>query len=113
MTTPTEPARNAVGVKVVYKRGTCVYGHEVGDEWVVGNTTPAGICNAAYIALYPFIRVYQLGGRYEFPRGSGVARMCCPDAWNQVIFELTPIPATDAKTLPLPPTSGHLDALPR
>ena len=114
MAKATEPVRNDVRVKVVYKRGTCVYGHKVGDEWIVGTTTPAGICNPAYMTLYPFLRVYQLGGKYEFPRGSGVARVCCPDAWNQVIFELSAVPATGKGAIcALPPESGNLDALPR
>ena len=100
-----------VKVKVIYKKGTCVYGHEVGDEWVVGNTTPLGICNAAYMTLYPHIRVYQRGGQYEYPKGSGIARFGCPDPWNLVIFELSAVPGTTRGGNPLPPGSGQMDTL--
>ena len=33
-----------VSVKVVSQQGRCTYGHKVGDEWVVGDKTPEGLC---------------------------------------------------------------------
>ncbi len=101
-----------VKIKVVFQKGICVSGHKVGDEWVVGANTPTGICNAAYVALYPFIRVYQRGGRYSYPKGSEVTRLACPDGWNPIIFELSQIPATTHDVPPLPETCGHLEHLP-
>jgi len=85
-----------VRMKIVSQQGSCVFGHKLGDEWIIGTNTPVGgvntplgICNGAYHALYPFIRVLQFGGQYEWPAGSGTCRLCCPDPYNQIIFELT------------------------
>ncbi len=82
-----------VRVKIISQKGTCVFGHKVGDEWVIGATSPAGLCMGALTALAPFIRTLQYGGEYEYPLGSGVLQLCCPDPFNTVIFELTKIPA--------------------
>jgi len=100
-----------VKVKVVYQKGVCNFGHKVGNEWTVGPTTPEGICNAAYAAIYPHIRVLQRGGQYEYPKGSGVCRFCCPDLWNPVVFELSPVPGTGRKSKPMDPGAGHLESL--
>ena len=100
-----------IKVKVVYSKGTCPYGHQVGEEWVVGLKTPLGICNSAYISLYPHIRVLQRGGQYQYPPGSGVIRLGCPDVWNLVVFEMSAMPGT---TCPAPsphPGSGLLENL--
>jgi len=98
-------------VKVVFKRGVCMFGHEVGDEWILDRYTPEGICNYAYHAFYPNVRIIQRKGDYQFPAGSGVIRSGCPDAWNQVVFELSPVQGTPFQTPPLPETSGHLEYL--
>ncbi len=42
-----------VVAKVISQEGTCGVGHKVGDEWVIGLTTPEGICQAAYSAISP------------------------------------------------------------
>ena len=100
-----------VKVKVIHIKGTCPYEHKVGDEWIVGYKTPPGICNSAYMAIYPHIRVLQRGGHYELPKGSGVTRLGCPDAWNCVIFELAPIASTARPAPPLAAGTGNLDNL--
>ena len=113
MTKPTTKVTD-VRVKVVSRKGVCAFGHKVGDEWIVGATTPAGICNAAYAALYPHIRVLQRGGDFSYPVGSDLARMACPDGWNPTIFELSRVPETarDREVQALPKTAGHLEHLP-
>ena len=100
-----------VKVKVVYQKGVCNFEHKVGDEWIVGPTTPAGICNAAYMAIYPHIRVLQRGGDYEYPKGSGVCRFSCPDLWNPVVFELSKVSGTARASKPMDPGAGHLESL--
>jgi len=80
-----------VKVKVISQKGTCVFGHKEGDEWVVGFTSPAGLCMGALTALAPFIRTLQYGGEYDYPHGSGVCQLGCPDPYNPVIFELTKV----------------------
>jgi uncharacterized repeat protein (TIGR04076 family) len=80
-----------IKVKVIQQKGVCAFGHKVGDEWTVGWCTPPGLCNAAFVALYPFIRALQFGAAYEYPFQSGKAHQCCPDPYNQIIFELSKV----------------------
>lgn len=77
-----------VRLKIINVVGECPFGHKVGDEWIVGKKTPEGVCNAAYTALYPHIRSLQLGADYQYPAGSGVVHLCCPDVYRPVTFEL-------------------------
>ena len=84
--------KNKVKVRVISQKGYCLFDHKEGDEWIFGDTSPAGLCLGAFGALLPFIRILIAGGHYEFPVGSGVVQLCCTDPFNPVIFELTTIP---------------------
>ncbi len=81
--------RYEVSVKVVSQEGTCTAGHKVGDEWVIGRKTPAGMCLPAFNAVYQFARVLQYGGTFPFgPDPDVVANVYCPDRKNPVSFEV-------------------------
>ena len=80
--------RYEVLVRVVSQKGTCALGHKVGDEWVIEEKTPEGICSAAYNTLYPDIRVLMFGGALPWETDPDVATLACPDADNPVVFEL-------------------------
>ena len=77
-----------VAVKVVSQKGTCGAEHKVGDEWVIGTKTPAGICLGAFGALYPNTRVLRFGGSFPWVTDPDVTTIACPDAENPVVFEL-------------------------
>ena len=85
-----------VKVKIISQKGDCYLGHKVGDEWIFGMKSPAGLCNPAWNAIYPYIRILQFGGEYEYPVDSGVTRVCCPDPYTPIIFELSKL--EDRKT---------------
>ena len=51
-----------VVAKVVSQKGTCVAGHNVGDEFVIGDTTPPGLCSWAFHTLFPFVSLDQWHG---------------------------------------------------
>ena len=74
-------------VKVISQRGSCAAGHKVGDEWVVGMHTPAGICIAAFNSMLASIRTLRYNGMFpgEEP---GRRTVACPDAANPAVFEL-------------------------
>ena len=103
-----------IKVKVIYQRGVCSYGHKEGDEWLHGSTTPAGLCPAAYISFYPYLRILQRGGTNKYHLGPEVTRVACPDAWNPIIFELSRVPATtrESPVHSLAPTCGYIEHLP-
>jgi uncharacterized repeat protein (TIGR04076 family) len=79
-----------VTVKIISQKGHCTAGHEVGQEWVVGPHTPAGICVAAFNSLIPTIRVLRYNGFYGSSPSAETTQhtIACPDAANPVEFEV-------------------------
>jgi len=77
-----------VVAKVISQRGTCEAGHRVGNEFVIGQKAPPGICSWAFYTLFPFTEVLQFGGSFPWEKDSNKATIACPDPENPVIFEL-------------------------
>ena len=78
----------SVVASVISQTGHCEAGHRVGDRFVMGQSTPEGMCSWAFYTLYPFAQVLQFGGRFPWEPEAGVARVACPDPDNPVVFEL-------------------------
>ncbi len=74
--------------RVVSQKGSCEAGHKVGDEFVIAQKTPAGMCSWAFHALFPFAEVLEFGGSFPWEDTPDVATAACPDAANPVVFEL-------------------------
>jgi len=77
-----------VVARVISQKGTCAAEHKVGDEWVIGSKTPAGICLSAFDVMHPCIRVLMFGGSFPWETDPDIATVACPDAENPVVFEL-------------------------
>ncbi len=75
-------------VEVISQRGECGAGHHVGERFVCGGKTPAGICAAAYNALYPTVRALAAGGSFPWANPDGSVDLACPDGANPVVFRL-------------------------
>ncbi|MEA1959418.1 MAG: TIGR04076 family protein [Chloroflexota bacterium] len=73
--------------RVISQKGECVAGHKVGDEFVMGETTPPGMCSWAFYTLFPFTETLKFGGKFPW-EDEGVATVACPDPANPVVFEL-------------------------
>ena len=84
---------NKVMARVISQKGTCVAGHKVGNEFPVGETTPAGVCSFAYCAVFPFAMALQAGGTLSWEKDPDKAVVACPDADSPVVFELRRIRA--------------------
>lgn len=80
--------RYDVQVKVVSQKGTCNAEHKVGNEWVIRQHTPPGICLSAFNTLYPNARALMFGGTLPWSENPDTATVACPDAENPVVFEL-------------------------
>jgi uncharacterized repeat protein (TIGR04076 family) len=74
--------------RVISQKGTCYAGHKVGDEFVIAQMTPAGMCSWAFYTLFPFAEPLQFGGAFPWEKNHSKARVACPDADNPVVFEL-------------------------
>ncbi len=74
--------------RVISQEGTCEAGHKVGDEFIMGQTTPSGMCSWAFYTLFPFAEPLQFGGSFPWGSGPDKVRVACPDPDNPVVFEL-------------------------
>jgi uncharacterized repeat protein (TIGR04076 family) len=73
--------------RVISQKGTCAAGHKVGDEFIIGESTPVGMCSWAFYALFPFVAVLQFGGSFPWEE-AGKTTVVCPDPTSPVVFEL-------------------------
>lgn len=77
-----------VTARVISQKGTCEAGHKVGDEFIVGQKTPEGLCCWAFCSLWPFATVLQVGASFPWEGVGDAATVSCPDSANPVVFEL-------------------------
>lgn len=69
-----------MAVRVLVTGGECQGAtHLVGQEYIVGWTTPEGFCMAAWQALSPYIMTLLCGGDFAFEDEAGVVNLHCPD----------------------------------
>ena len=73
--------------RVISQKGTCTAEHKVGDEFVIGESTPSGMCSWAFYTVFPFATVMRFGGAFPWEK-DGKARVVCPDSTSPVVFEL-------------------------
>jgi uncharacterized repeat protein (TIGR04076 family) len=81
--------------KVISQKGICHAGHKVGDEFIIGLKSPAGLCTWALCTLYPAAEMLRFGGSY--PWEPHKATVACPDPENPVVFELKAILSDKSK----------------
>jgi len=77
-----------VTARVISQKGTCSAGHSVGDEFVIEEKTPPGMCSWAFYTLFPFAEVLQFGGSFPWENDPDITTVACPDPGNPVVFEL-------------------------
>lgn len=77
-----------VKARVISQKGHCEVGHKVGDEWMIDDSVPAGMCAWAFYTLFPFITALKSGGAFPWEKDRDTTTVACPDADNPVVFEL-------------------------
>ena len=80
--------QHKVVARVVSQKGTCALGHKVGDEFVIGDYAPEGMCSWAFYTIFPFATVLQFGGAFPWEKNPEKTIVACPDSENPVVFEL-------------------------
>ena len=85
----TERKSTRLIAKVISQKGTCVAGHKVGDEYVISDDTPTGMCAWAFYSLFPFATVLMYSGSFPWEIDPNKSTVACPDPNNPVVFELT------------------------
>jgi len=83
------PMPNAIEIEIVeiQGRGTCYYGHKVGDKFKWPEDM-GKLCPHAVYTVYPGVDVLRFGGTYPWEDDPDTAHLCCPDPNNPVVFEL-------------------------
>lgn len=77
-----------VVAKVISQKGTCSAGHEVNDEFIIGEKTPSDLCSWAFCTVFPFASVLQFGASFPWEDNPDKTTVACPDPENPVVFEL-------------------------
>ena len=80
--------RYEIEITVISQKGKCVWGHKVGDKWLVSNTTPEGICLEAFYAMFADMKVLMFGGELPWSQNEDEALITCPDVANPVVFRI-------------------------
>ena len=73
---------------VISQTGRCNAHHKVGDIFICGNETPAGVCIWAWQAIFPFITLFRHDGSLPWKEGPTRVTLVCPDPVNKVCFEV-------------------------
>ena len=82
------PDMHDVIARVISQKGECSAGHREGDEFLIGQTTPIGLCSWAFCSLFPFASVLQSGGSFPWEESEDSTIVACPDPENPLVFEL-------------------------
>jgi uncharacterized repeat protein (TIGR04076 family) len=78
-----------VELRVIEQRGTCGFGHQVGDVIAFTERGIDGeICLSALYSVLPKVVAMRYGAQFPWLEDKDVATHACPDAYNPVVFEV-------------------------
>jgi len=81
----------AFDVEVTVKtiKGSCNFGHKIGDKiYFNGKTIKGNICYSALMVLLPKIYAMRYGAEFPWAKDKDVIFNACPDHENPVVFEI-------------------------
>jgi len=81
-------------VKVISQKGTCQFGHKVGDTVVFdGETIQGRICLSALYSFLPKVFALRYGANFPWLKeDKDASTHACPDAFNPTVFEVRRVP---------------------
>jgi uncharacterized repeat protein (TIGR04076 family) len=78
-----------VELKVIEQKGTCGFGHKVGDVIVFRKRGIEGeICFHALYSVLPKVMAMRYGAEFPWLEDKDVATHACPDGYNPVVFQV-------------------------
>jgi uncharacterized repeat protein (TIGR04076 family) len=79
-----------IEVRVISRKGTCQFGHQVDDVVVFDGETISGrICLSALYSFLPKVFAMRYGADFPWLKeNKDVSTHACPDAYNPVVFEI-------------------------
>lgn len=85
----TETGEYKVQLKVIDQKGTCSFGHKVGDVITFTERGIEGeICFSALYSVLPKVMALRYGAEFPWLENKDVATHACPDAYNPLVFEV-------------------------
>lgn len=84
----SEKKHRKVRVTVDSAVGNCPLSAVPGKEFIVADTTPAGMCLISFGAIFSAIQVLKFGGSFPWEKDPDVAYMACPDHVNRVVYKI-------------------------
>ena len=57
-----------VVARVVSQKGCCSAGHRSGDEFIIQDIMPAGMCAWAFNSIFPFYAVLKYNGSFPWEK---------------------------------------------
>lgn len=85
----TETGEYKVQLKVIDQKGTCSFGHNVGDVITFTERGIEGeICFSALYSVLPKVMALRYGAEFPWLEDKDVATHACPDAYNPLVFEV-------------------------
>jgi len=78
-----------VEVTVNSQKGTCSFGHRIGDKIVFNGKSVRGtICYSALMVLLPKVYAMRYGAEFPWAEDKDTIFNACPDAENPVVFKI-------------------------
>lgn len=78
-----------VQLTVIDQRGTCSFGHKVGDVITFTERGIEGeICFSALYSVLPKVMAMRYGAEFPWLKDRDVATHACPDAYNPLVVEV-------------------------
>jgi uncharacterized repeat protein (TIGR04076 family) len=78
-----------ISAKVISQKGICVAAHKTGDEFLITDMCPSGMCAWAFYTLFPFAQVLMSDGTFPWEKDPDKCTVACPDPGSPVVFELS------------------------
>jgi uncharacterized repeat protein (TIGR04076 family) len=75
--------------RIISQRGTCEAGHKVGDEFIISDVCPRGLCAWAFYTMFPYAQVLMCEGSFPWEKEPSRCTVACSDPYNPVVFELS------------------------
>ncbi len=80
---------NRIAGEIVGIKGSCGWGHKVGDKFEISCHDTAGLCGFFYHDIFPALQMLQFGGSTPWAQDKDVMERECPDRTNVVKIRLT------------------------
>ncbi len=77
-----------ITARIISQKGTCAAGYKEGQEFIISDMCPKGMCAWAFSTIFPFAQVLISGGSFPWESDPDKATVACPDPANPVVFEL-------------------------